>query len=129
MDALASCALRAPQHGGDLPVREVVDEPEGHGHALAVRQPAHGLPELVVGLGTRPAGRSGTVEGHGPGATSVVTVPGFAMAQQGVFQMITSVLPADQLQQDFYVTWTSNAPLFVYGSVVDNKTGDSVLIQ
>lgn len=43
--------------------------------------------------------------------------------------MLTNVAEADRIQPNLYVTWTSSAPLFVYGSVVDNKTGDSVLIE
>jgi predicted acetyltransferase len=29
----------------------------------------------------------------------------------------------------FYVTWTSTRPIFVYGAVVDNKTGDVVYVD
>lgn len=61
--------------------------------------------------------------------TSTITVAAYAMVQQGVFNMIAAVGEADRVQPNFYVTWTASAPLFVYGSVVDNKTGDSVLIQ
>ena len=38
------------------------------------------------------------------------------MVQQPAFALISSVPEADRTQNDFYVTWTSNAPLFVYGS-------------
>lgn len=61
--------------------------------------------------------------------SNTVTVPGYSQLQQGIFQLLTAVGAADQIQSDFYVTWTSSAPLFVYGSVVDNKTGDSVFIE
>ncbi|HYI11398.1 MAG TPA: CHRD domain-containing protein [Thermoanaerobaculia bacterium] len=61
--------------------------------------------------------------------TNTVIVPGHAMLQQGAFALISSVPEADRTQQDFYVTWTSSAPLFVYGAVTDNKTGDAVLNQ
>lgn len=61
--------------------------------------------------------------------TASVNIPSYGFAQQGVFSLVSSVAAADQVQPNFYVTWTSSAPLFVYGSVVDNKTGDSVLIQ
>lgn len=61
--------------------------------------------------------------------TNTVTIAGLSHAQQGAFTLISNVPGGDQVQQDFYVTWTSSAPLFVYGSVVDNKTGDSVLLQ
>jgi hypothetical protein len=60
--------------------------------------------------------------------STTVTIPGFSQVQQSAFALIT-VPAADQIQSNFYVTWTSSAPLFVYGSVVDNKTGDPVLIQ
>lgn len=58
-----------------------------------------------------------------------ITVAANGMAQQGAFTLLSNVAEADRVQANFYVTWTSSAPLFVYGSVVDNKTGDSVLIE
>lgn len=61
--------------------------------------------------------------------TTTVALPGYAMLQQPVFTLIASVPEAERSQQDFYVTWTSSAPIFVYGSVTDNKTGDAVLNQ
>lgn len=61
--------------------------------------------------------------------SNTITVPANGMAQQGAFALLTNVPDADRVQPNFYVTWTSSAPLFVYGAVVDNKTGDSVLIQ
>ncbi len=61
--------------------------------------------------------------------SSTLTIPGFAMVQQPAFSLISSVLPADQTQNDYYVTWSASAPLFVYGAVTDNKTGDAVLNQ
>lgn len=63
--------------------------------------------------------------------TSTITVPGFSQVQGSVFSslMIDTVASGDQVQPNFYVTYTAPAPLFVYGSVVDNRTGDSVLIQ
>lgn len=60
--------------------------------------------------------------------TSTLTIPGFAMVQQSAFSLI-SVAQAEQTQNDFYVTWSAGAPLFVYGAVTDNKTGDAVLNQ
>lgn len=59
--------------------------------------------------------------------SNTITIPGFAMVQQAAFSLISSVAAADQVQNDFFVTWTSNTPLFVYGAVTDNKTGDAVL--
>lgn len=61
--------------------------------------------------------------------TATITVPGYAMVQQPAFTVIGSVPEAQRVQNDFYVTWTSNAPLFVYGAVTDNVTGDAVLNQ
>ncbi|HKR62351.1 MAG TPA: CHRD domain-containing protein [Thermoanaerobaculia bacterium] len=61
--------------------------------------------------------------------TNTVTIPGFSQLQQGVFGLLSNVPDANRAQSNFYITWSSSAPLFVYGSVVDNKTGDSVLIQ
>jgi hypothetical protein len=57
------------------------------------------------------------------------TIPGFAMSHQAVFALISNVAEADRTQNDFYVTWTSSAPLFVYSSVTDNTTGDAVYNQ
>lgn len=59
--------------------------------------------------------------------TSTVTIPGYAMLQQAAFSLISGVAAADQTQNDFFVSWTSSVPLFVYGAVTDNKTGDAVL--
>jgi hypothetical protein len=61
--------------------------------------------------------------------TNTVTVPGFGFSQQGAFSLLSNVGAADQVQPNFYITWTSSAPLLVYASVVDNKNGDSVLVQ
>lgn len=61
--------------------------------------------------------------------TKTVTIPGYSMVQQGAFALVDSVPAGSQEQENFYMTWTSDAPLFVYAAVVDNKTGDSVLVQ
>jgi hypothetical protein len=61
--------------------------------------------------------------------TNTITIPGYSFVQQPAFVLISSVAAGDQVQSNFYVTWTSSAPLFVYGATVDNKTGDSVMIQ
>lgn len=58
-----------------------------------------------------------------------ITIPGYGFVQQGAFALVDTVGAADQIQPNYYVTWTSEAPLFVYAAVVDNKTGDSVLVQ
>jgi hypothetical protein len=61
--------------------------------------------------------------------TNTITIAGFSMVQQPAFSAISSVPEADRMQSDYYVSWTSNAPVFVYGAVTDNKTGDAVLNQ
>ncbi len=55
-----------------------------------------------------------------------VSVAGFARVQQAVFDLISSVPPAEIAQADFYVTYTTDGPLLVYAAVVDNKTGDGI---
>ncbi len=61
--------------------------------------------------------------------TNTITIAGFSMVQQPAFSAISSVPEADRTQNDYYVSWISNAPVFVYGAVTDNKTGDAVLNQ
>lgn len=61
--------------------------------------------------------------------STTITVPGYAMLQQSAFALIASVPENARVQDDFYITWTSDAPLFVYGAVTDNTTGDAVLNQ
>lgn len=61
--------------------------------------------------------------------TNTLTIPGWSMVQQPAFSAISAVPDADRTQSDYYVSWTSNAPVFVYGAVTDNKTGDAVLNQ
>ena len=58
-----------------------------------------------------------------------VGVAEFSQLQQGVFQLISTVAEADRTQTDFYVTWTSTIPIFVYAAVVDNRTGDVVYVD
>ncbi len=61
--------------------------------------------------------------------TVAVPINGLQQTQQAVFQLISTVAAADQTQTDFYVTWTSTIPIYVYGAVVDNKTGDVVYVD
>jgi hypothetical protein len=58
-----------------------------------------------------------------------VGIPGLSQLQQAVFQLISTVPAADRAQTDFYVRWTSTVPIYVYGAVVDNKTGDVVYVD
>lgn len=61
--------------------------------------------------------------------TNTITVPGHAMSHQSAFALLSNVAEANRTQDDFFVTWTSGAPLFVYASVTDNTTGDAVFNQ
>lgn len=67
-----------------------------------------------------------TSDGAVLGSNSV-TIPGYSMVQQAAFVLIASVPEAQRVQSSFYVSWTSEAPLFVYAAVTDNTTGDAVL--
>ena len=58
-----------------------------------------------------------------------VGINGLAQAQQAVFQLLATVPEADRIHNDFYMTWTSTGPLFVYGAVVDNSTADVVYVD
>jgi len=58
-----------------------------------------------------------------------VGIAGLSQLQQAVFSLISSVPAADRAQTDFYVTWTSTVPMYVYGAVVDNKTADVVYVD
>lgn len=58
-----------------------------------------------------------------------VGIAGLSQLQQAVFSLISSVPVADRAQEDFYVTWTSTVPIYVYGAVVDNKTADVVYVD
>lgn len=59
--------------------------------------------------------------------TTTITIPGWSMVQQSAFDLIHTVPAADRTQNNYYITWSASAPLFVYGAVTDNKTGDAVL--
>jgi hypothetical protein len=58
-----------------------------------------------------------------------VEINGLSQTQQAVFQLIAGIAAADQTQTDFYITWSATGPLYVYGAVVDNKTGDVVYVD
>jgi hypothetical protein len=58
-----------------------------------------------------------------------VGIAALSQVQQAVFSLVSTVAAADRVQSDFYVTWTSTRPIFVYGAVVDNKTGDVVYVD
>jgi hypothetical protein len=60
-------------------------------------------------------------------AEEVFTVAPGAMEQRPAFALITGV--ADRDISSFWISWESSSPLFVYASVIDNLTGDSILID
>ena len=57
-----------------------------------------------------------------------VSAPSLARVQQNVFNLIP-VSDSDREQTDFYITFTSDFPVFVYAVTVDNKTGDGIYID
>ncbi len=64
-------------------------------------------------------------DGSSLGATTL-TLPPYANKVESVFSVISSV-PADQrTQEDFFVTFTARKGVFVFASVVDNKTSDAI---
>jgi hypothetical protein len=58
-----------------------------------------------------------------------VTIAGLSQVQQAVFSLVSTVAAGDQEQTDFSVTWTSTLRIYIYGAVVDNKTGDVVYVD
>lgn len=73
-----------------------------------------------------------TAHASGSGAilgSNTIVVPGYGSTLQGIFGVITSVPEASRSQEDFYVVWSSDAPVLVYASVTDNRTGDGVFLQ
>jgi hypothetical protein len=60
--------------------------------------------------------------------TRSASVPGYSHAQFAVFDLVDGVVPADRVQEDFYVTYTATGgPLLVYSALVDNRTGDTYI--
>ena len=59
-------------------------------------------------------------------ATSTVTVPGLAKVQKSVSDLFLPADPGLLVQQDFYISYTASASLFVYATVADDKTGDGL---
>jgi hypothetical protein len=57
-------------------------------------------------------------------------LPGLAIqGPANAFSVIDTVPTSDREQADFYVTYEASAPVLVYASVTDNRTGDGVFIQ
>lgn len=59
--------------------------------------------------------------------TVTADVPAYRQLQLGAAALIPEL--AGQSIQDFYVTYSASAPVFVYGAVVDNVNGDSVYVK
>lgn len=53
-------------------------------------------------------------------------VKGLSQVQTSAFGLLSSVPEADRVQADFYVRFTATSGVFVYTTVVDNKTGDGL---
>ena len=83
-------------------------------------------PNLVATPATFTAHRAS--DGLVLGSVNVV-IPALLQVQDPAFQLISTVAAGDQTQTDFYVTWTSTLPIYIYGAVVDNKTGDVVYVD
>ena len=59
-------------------------------------------------------------------AFQTVAFPGFANEIRAYFDLLTNV-PAEQRSLSaFYVTYTSDQPFFLFGSLIDNKTDDPI---
>lgn len=61
--------------------------------------------------------------------SDTVTIPARASQLAPIFNIITSVAASDRVQTDYYVTYEATAPIFIYASITDNKTGDGVLVE
>jgi hypothetical protein len=64
-----------------------------------------------------------------PFASTVVIVPALSMQQRAVFDWLTNAAVADRVQDDYYITWSASAPLFVYATINDNRTNDGVFVE
>lgn len=63
-------------------------------------------------------------------AVGTLTVPAGSHVQQQAIAVLPSLATAPAADRtDFYLTYQSSKPIFFYGSVVDNRTGDSVYID
>ena len=62
------------------------------------------------------------------GTSGSITIEGYARVQKAVFDLIQTTAPNDFSWDDFWVTYTTDGPLFVYATVVDNKTGDGIYV-
>ena len=69
------------------------------------------------------------IDGTVIGTSGSITIAGYARVQQAVFDLIQTTAPNDVSWDDFFVTYTTDGPLFVYAAVVDNKTGDGIYLS
>jgi len=69
-----------------------------------------------------------TFDGVSLGAETV-TIPALASRLSPIFDVMASVAPQDRVQLDYYVTYEASAPIFIYASITDNKTGDGVFVE
>ncbi|MFN2442673.1 MAG: hypothetical protein ABR517_08320, partial [Thermoanaerobaculia bacterium] len=60
-------------------------------------------------------------------AQEVLTLAPGAMEQRPVFALISGVTNRDV--PSFWLSWAASSPVFIYASVVDNRTGDSILVD
>lgn len=62
------------------------------------------------------------------GTSGSVTITGYARVQQAAFDLIPPATPGDVSWDNFWITYTTDGPLFVYATVVDNRTGDGIYV-
>ena len=65
-------------------------------------------------------------DGTPVGAPTTKTFPPYANDLLLYYQVITGVPAAERNQPNFLVTYSANAPVFIFSSVVDNKTDDGL---
>ena len=68
----------------------------------------------------------GKPDGSLVGTSTTVTIPGLANDLQLYHQIVTGVPEDERTQADFFIAYSAPAPVFIYSSVVDNKTDDGL---
>jgi hypothetical protein len=68
------------------------------------------------------------IDGTVIGTSGSITIGGYARVQAAVFDLIPTSAPNDFSWDDFWITYTADGPLFVYGTIVDNRTGDGIYV-
>lgn len=61
--------------------------------------------------------------------SSTIQLGPFQQQQGRIFDLVKGVPPEEQGIEDFFATWRSTGPAFVYVSVTDNATGDALVID